>query len=395
MGNNLPSCACAEKCSEFRPIEPCSVNITGPCEWHPTGVATSCECHEDFGGAFFNDDEVLLERLEAASHGDRLLTKLHVNVALFSTTAWDIVEGLLALTQRQLQAWRGDEQMLRQTLHEGLQHHARPPVSLMKALQWVYRVEEMPSAAALPARHCVLQFFTTMLAAAAALKWQRSPPAAWKKKGVEAEEVLRAVEARMSEVIAGLRFLACVALLQHCAEPSLLGNRRTMKALTVATGVKMSGGKDDVQTAREHFIVKADASWDVFFVEARRRPTDAVVSLLQDLQCTGGDSPTRLPVGSVPEFPAGPSHFAPPLVPAAVLDTWDDELVYNSGTFGDTGAELPWPLRADSNADEHVYHYEDSADIGNRSDSNTTGKLAPVQRPTRENNGSFQVVVPL
>mmetsp|Transcript_80023 Transcript_80023/g.138901 ORF Transcript_80023/g.138901 Transcript_80023/m.138901 type:complete len:398 (+) Transcript_80023:86-1279(+) len=330
-GNNLPL-ACGDKCADLRGADACQVKVTRDCEWRPQLGA--CECREDFGGPFFNDDDVLLERLEAASHGDRLLTKLHVNVALFSTTAADIVEGLLTLTQRQLQAWRGEEQLLRQTLHEGLQTHARPPVSLMKALQWVYRVEEMPSPAAAPARHCVLQFFSTMLAAAAALKWQRSPPAVWRQKGVEAEEVLRAVEARMSEVIAGLRFLACVALLQHCADPAFLGNTKTMRALIRATGVKLDDA-DEFQcspgTVRP-ITLKADAAWDLFFTEARRRPADAVVTLLQDLQCL---SPEGSPARSVP---GGPSHFAPPLVPAAVLDTWDDEVV--SGTFEDLGAEV-------------------------------------------------------
>merc|ERR1719197_1141886 len=107
--------------------------MPGPCEWRPT----ACQCNEDGGSSqFFSDDDVLLERLEASRHGDRLLTKLHVNVALFSTTACDIVEGLLQLT-RPHQNWRCGEQLsLSQSLHEALLHHARPPVSLMKTLQW-------------------------------------------------------------------------------------------------------------------------------------------------------------------------------------------------------------------------------------------------------------------
>merc|ERR1719197_1630291 len=110
--------------------------MPGPCEWRPT----ACQCNEDGGSSqFFSDDDVLLERLEAASHGDRLLTKLHVNVALFSTTACDIVESLLQLTSH-YQNWScGEELSLHSSLHEGLQQHMRPPVSLMKALQWVYR----------------------------------------------------------------------------------------------------------------------------------------------------------------------------------------------------------------------------------------------------------------
>merc|ERR1719506_1777455 len=131
--------------------------MPGPCEWRPNIIG---ECSEmSAPSQFFNDDDVLLERLEAASHGDRLLTKLHVNVALFSTTACDIVEGLLQMT-RQKQNWRcGEESSLHQSLHEGLQLHARPPVYLMKTLQWVYRYEEMPGPAALPSRQCVLLFF--------------------------------------------------------------------------------------------------------------------------------------------------------------------------------------------------------------------------------------------
>jgi len=378
MGNQLkqfPAYALAE-CGELQErSQPCS--MPGPCEWRPQ----TCACTDNSGSHFFNDDDVLLERLEASKHGDQLLTKLHVNVALFSTTAVDIVEGLLQMTRQQL-TWKcGEELSLYHSLHEGLQHHARPPVHLMKTLQWVYRVEEMPAAAAAPARQCVLLFFSTMLAAAAALKWQRSPPAVWKQKGYEADEVLRSVEARFSEVIAGLRFLGCVALLQHCAEPSLLGSKKTMKALLEATGVEVSGNKSSfwkhmdgaatpkfdlagtanggrgVGYLRHHpdspnLLLKADASWDLFFHEARRRPTDAAVQLLRDLQGGVHDgSVFELGRGS-PVAGSGPSRFSPPLMPQAAyvgMDTWDDELVYcpsGQGKGDSDVAAAPWARSA-------------------------------------------------
>lgn len=299
---------------------------------------------------------MLLERLEAASHGDRLLTKLHVNVALFSTTASDIVEELLQLT-RQQQIWScGEELSLHSSLQESLQHHARPPVSLMKSLQWVYRVEEMAAPAALPARQCVLLFFSTMLAAAAALKWQKSPPPDWKRKGLKATDILRSVIARLPEVISSLRFLACLALLQHCSEPAVLGSKQIMSALMEVAGIKVSAGDQSclwrhmdgpsttalpVVPPRDHagvtyrdsqprtLVQKADASWDIFFSEARRRPTDAAVSLLQDLKDTGcGGDPVFLQGRGTPR---GPNHFSPPLMPQAALDTWDDEVVFCPG----------------------------------------------------------------
>ena len=56
-----------------------------------------------------------------------------------------------------------------------------------------------------------------MLAAGAALKWQSSPPKLWSERGLSPIQVLRKSEAQFEEVVAGLRFLACLALLQHCA----------------------------------------------------------------------------------------------------------------------------------------------------------------------------------
>lgn len=344
MGNQLKQWpSCSSGCADLRELKSTaqSCSMPQPCEWRQQGA---CECNELSGSSqFFNDDDVLWERLEAASHGDRLLTKLHVNVALFSTTACDIVEGLLQMT-RYHQNWRcGEELSLHQSLHEGLQYHARPPVSLMKTLQWVYRVEEMPSPAALPARQCVLLFFSTMLAAAAALKWQRSPPDAWKQKGLEAADILRDVESRLSEVIAALRFLACVALLQHCADPALLGSKKTMSALTDATGVKVNSAGDqsavwkhmdgigaprfDLSSANldsdPSLLLKPDPSWDSFFNEARRRPTDAAVSLLHDLHFHG-KSEAACHVGT---DVSGPMRLAFPMIPQAAMDMWDDELV--------------------------------------------------------------------
>lgn len=158
---------------------------------------------------------------------------------------------------------------------------------------------------------------------------------------------MRTVDARLAEVIAGLRFLACVALLQHCAEPALLGSKKTITALMEATGVKVNSAGDQSPKQKDEIVShrlglggdrsvsldrdpapfvfqKADAAWDMFFNEARRRPTDATSSLLRDLHCGRGKAEPARRVG-LPG--SGPSHFSPPVLPQAALDTWDDELV--------------------------------------------------------------------
>jgi hypothetical protein len=177
-----------------------------------------------------------------------------------------------------------------------------------------------------------------MLAAAAALKWPRSPPAVWKRKGLGAMDILRSVEARLSQVIAGLRFLGCVALFQHCAEPSLLGSQKLVEGLERLTGFKVrnadkqssvAASMDELlkpglqldtntlpqnSSAKRH---KPDAAWDLFFKEAVRRPTDAVVLLLKELHGGSHDSASKIGLPG--------KHLAMPVLPQAVLSTYDDD----------------------------------------------------------------------
>lgn len=285
-----------------------------------------CECHERAGSWLFDDDAVLLERLEAANQGDRLLAKLHKNVMCFSNVACDIILALLRLTQHP-QVWeRGRGDLLQRSLHEGLQKHALPPARLLKALQWMYRAEEMPSETSDVARRCVLDFYAMTLAAAAAVKWRAAPPATWQRRGVDPVDVLRGAESRLFEVIAGLRFLACLALVQQFAESSMLGNRKLIRSLMRATGIKvprgaaaaMAGEDERERLAKPSAILKADASWDKFFDEAQCRPGEQLVNLLRDLQHEADmEACPRLLPDSVKSAPKG--------VPNSTL--WGDEEV--------------------------------------------------------------------
>jgi len=403
MGNRvllLPGCG-AITCSEWGALKPsCSSSCS------PDALACN-QCREEPGSRFFGDDAVLLDRLEAAVHGDRLLTKLHVNVALFSTTSADIIEGLLRLTRHKQGLC--DVGRLNQALHGELSTRARPPVDLMKSLQWVYRFEELPAPAAQLAQRSVYAFFATMFAAAAALKWQGRPPNAWRQRGVEPQDVLMGAKMRLSEVIAGLRFLACLALLQHCADPAVLSSRRAMQAMMQACGLNAddsfgvfsssvgdgcrvgkanssiatgAGAEAFAEVGRRSWSScespKAGDTWDEFFLHAQRRPAESVSMLLKDLQgrtaaapAGGGNAADRSaeafspmvssneaccrkhvdPSGGYVETNLGPGlpfaarpsgetprsrgasisgracSFAFPVVPAAVRDTWDDELI--------------------------------------------------------------------
>eukprot|EP00929_Paragymnodinium_shiwhaense_P015290 TRINITY_DN123361_c0_g1_i1.p1 TRINITY_DN123361_c0_g1~~TRINITY_DN123361_c0_g1_i1.p1 ORF type:complete len:486 (+),score=117.57 TRINITY_DN123361_c0_g1_i1:96-1553(+) len=411
-------------CSEWPLQQTCA---TSAC----TAEVVPCsQCREEPGSRFFDDDVVLLERLEAANYGrDRLLTKLHVNVALFSTAAADIVEGLLRLTRPRpsggLSCSDGD---LHKAFREQLQTRARPPVCVLKSLQWVYRFEELPEPAASSAQRCVCSFFSTTLAAAAALKWQSRPPEVWRRSGVLPQEVLVGTLARLSEVIASLRFLTCLALLQHFADPNLLSQRATVAALVRATGLQvlwaLPEGEEFLQSdeqdvvhdtcsgaeafaeagrlrgglAAEQYLheyahdaatsacdAEAEQAWQEFFVEARRRPMDAVVTLLRDLhvqcdtsalQCRAGiyqaaeiaspgplqasgpqgplgssssalDAPgagpgvLRLPIAGLQPKQAASSAggLACSLMPAVQVvtpkDTWDDEVIACPGQLED------------------------------------------------------------
>jgi len=329
----------------------CSNNPLMACGPH-CGTSMNCGCQTGPGSRFFDDDAMLLERLVAADHGDHLLMKLHVNAALFANTASEIVEGLLRLT-RQQPVLRGEEALC-QEFHEGLEFYAQPPVGLLKTLQWVYRAEELPEAASQPARHCVLSFFSTMLAAAAALKWQGRPPASWRRRGIGPVEVFKGAEAKLPEVAAGLRFLACIALLQHCAESSLLGNTQLVHALLQKTGANRTAQSTNSTDMNSKLLTDqpptndgvladsagtealaaagrrprptnkgplADGAWTSFFQEARQRPADATVSLLRDLHPMEADGGVHI------SKRLGPSRSMQPQAPAIVRNTWDDEVV--------------------------------------------------------------------
>merc|ERR1719375_1319924 len=103
-----------------------------------------------------------------------------------------------------------------------------------------------------------------------------------------------------------------------CDNTSLWRHMDGAKAIPV---VPPRDGMTYMDTEPRTLLQKADANWDIFFSEARRRPTDAAASLLQDLSSGGsGDSILQQSVGR--GTPRGPSDFAPPLMPQAALDTW-------------------------------------------------------------------------
>lgn len=240
------------------------------------------------GGTFFNDSKLLLERLEAVNHGDRVLDKLGKNTVFFANSAEDMVDGTLRLTQKP-QVWasrRGRGDLLQKTLHDTLQQHALPPVRVLKRLQWAYRVEEIPRLVSCATRQCVLVFFSVMLAAGAAMKFHAQPPPTWQRRGIDPVEVLRGVSTRLPELIAGLRFLACVALLQQSDTP-LLGDRKIIAALLKETRVSQMfarHGSEVVAPAKPSEILKADTFWDSFFDRASLEPLPEITQLVQDLQ---------------------------------------------------------------------------------------------------------------
>lgn len=303
--------------------------LPGPLPCDATG---SCRCSR--GGPsshLLDDDIVLLEMLEAAEQGELLLTKLHVNVALFASTAADIVEGIFGLLEHRRPCFvpQRHERQLQEAFREGLDRRAQPPVLLMKALHWIYRSDEMPSPAAKPAQRCVLQFFSTMLTAAAALKWQGCPPPLWQREGVEPHEVLKRAEGKLSEVVAGLRFLACLALLQQAAEPTLLGSRQLVRTLTSLTGVEPTSMKGSSETA--------DERWELFFMEAKENPSKAAAKLLREIPHSFGSIEAsngilRRSHGRVVASPkgaplTGPCLLSGQVIPLGCRDHWEDELV--------------------------------------------------------------------
>jgi len=133
--------------------------------------------------------------------------------------------------------------------------------------------------------------------------------------------------------------LASIALLQQ-GDPTVLGNRHVLAALTKTTGAEVLYRRAPAaNTGLKVSMAKvsADASWDQFFDRARLHPHEEMVVLLADLESTVAATYSKAEIQGatkkvLPGFPSKKLEA----VPASGF--WgEEEVVFCQATFTDDG----------------------------------------------------------